>query len=66
MAITDFQLQWHTEKYGDVITAVETLEPEIFDKDPMAEFLRRQIDMNRDALYKYILKNHCVKDENEY
>lgn len=66
MPITDFQLQWHTEKYEDVVTAVEVLDPTIFEKDAVAAFLRGQIDANRNALYQHILKNHCVPDDTEY
>lgn len=63
--MTEFELRWHTDKYEDVITAVEKLAPSIFKTDLQAAALRAQIDALHTLLYTYVLENHCEKDNDD-
>lgn len=60
--IYESDLQYYTNKYEDVISAIESIDPGIFERDLQAASLRAQIDAMKSTLYNHVLRNHCVPD----
>lgn len=60
--IYESDLQYYTNKYEDVISAAESIDPDIFERDSVAASLRAQIDALKYSLYHHVLRNHCIRD----
>ena len=63
--MTEFELRWHTNKYEDVVTAIEVLDPSIFRTDFKADLMRAQIASIQHLLLQHVIDNHCEKDKDE-
>lgn len=60
--IYESDLQYYTNKYDCVISAVESIDPDILVRDTQAASLRAQIDAMKSVLYHHVLRNHCIPD----
>lgn len=61
--MTRFEFKYHTAKYEDVVTAIETLDPGLRARDIQVESLCAQIDALKNTLYYYVWREHCTPDE---